>query len=886
MKTIMKYIYAALLLIGLGLTSCTNNEWTPGDPESKDCYNVYFPDQLVSGNLEVSPSDSFEFTVVVCRENPEGEVVVPLNIDINTDNKFTVSEVVFEDGLDEAEIVITLSDDVKVGETYDLSISVSDPRFVPQYTSDASKPIAHRISVTPVTWRSLGMVNYTDDIIYSALTGETATYQVELQVREDTVKDMDALLAAKEGNGEDADLAGIYRLVNPYNEGPFKGDTTIGKNTVSHKGEDTYLIINAENINQVYIPLNEIDLILNDGQATTYIYSLAGYELKEQGSNPLEMQSQLFGAIRNGSIVFDYDVLLYALSDRTENNYQYGNINYGFCVAISETQEDYKLNLPYFDDGDFTFTAVTSNKTFYSEARQEVRPGVVLEKGEPNITTNDVHREFYNNYGTLYRLVNPYDTENAGRPVPIYFCYKDGELVMHSNYQYQLTGHLAGGMYVYMVVDTEKSKFDPETGELELVAEFLGGDMYQIYFDYGSYREVLSAKAPDFMADNDLNFKTDFTYETVYAGEFNSKFNNGIHSAIFEKGTCNDPKKAEEFAKTYAAAYRVRNAYADGYDIYFCADKDGKVLLPKSIGMQKMGTSIFGVDIYVTIAGGKVDAQYGCFLDCLFTNINGYDVSAAYPASYNITTKESIWNYVWKELGTGSYRSMFHYDEIGVEVPDKGLKILKAEALNLYRVEDYLRSEGSDVDLEFYVDEVGTSAKATLNGIIDTKVKFASVDAESKYADFTFNIMDGYGYANDMYGAGMTWAEIEETLQIAQSGYSESSRELAFNLIYYVPSMGFYPNEGTLSAEILKLDKGFDLIPKEEEKEEEVEGDGTTTDPQMPEVAMSSISTDRFIKAVKREYTLGRAFVPVVPNNGGMANVEPQPYSRAKIAVK
>ena len=85
---------------------------------------------------------------------------------------------------------------------------------------------------------------------------------------------------------------------------------------------------------------------------------------------------------------------------------------------------------------------------------------------------------------------------------------------------------------------------------------------------------------------------------------------------------------------------------------------------------------------------------------------------------------------------------MFHYDEIGVEVPDKGLKILKAEALNLYRVEDYLRSEGSDVDLEFYVDEVGTSVKATLNGIIDTKVKFASVDAESKYADFTFNIME------------------------------------------------------------------------------------------------------------------------------------------------
>ena len=101
MKTIMKYVYVALLLIGLGLSSCTQNEWAPGAPESKNCYNVYFPEQIVSGDLEVDPTDALEFTVTICRENVEGDVTVPLNIDLNTEGKFTVSKAEFFDGSDE-----------------------------------------------------------------------------------------------------------------------------------------------------------------------------------------------------------------------------------------------------------------------------------------------------------------------------------------------------------------------------------------------------------------------------------------------------------------------------------------------------------------------------------------------------------------------------------------------------------------------------------------------------------------------------------------------------------------------------------------------------------------------------------------------------------------
>ena len=864
----MKYVYATLLLIGLSLSSCTNQEWTPGEQEPKDCYNVYFPEQEVSGNMEINPTDALEFSIILCRENIDGDVVVPLNIDINTQNKFTVSEAVFYDGSDEAEITVTLSDDIVIGESYDLGISVTDSRFVPIYTSDASKPVSHRISVTRVTWRTLGMINYTDDIIYSALTGQSVTYPVELQVREDTVKDMDALLAAKNGNGSDEDLAGIYRLVNPYNAGPFAGDTTIGQNTISHAGVDSYVVINAMNINQVYIPLTTVDLIINGGTLSTYVYSLAAYEL-DNGADPLELYAQYFGAIRNGSIVFDYDVILYALSDRTENSYLYGNPNYAFRVEISPTSAVYELDMPYFDDGDFTFTPVAEDKTFYSEARQESRT-VVLEKGEPNVTTNDVHRDFYNRYGTLYRLVNPYNTDNAGRPIPIYFSYKDGAFTMHPDYQYQLTGHLEGGMYVYLVVNTEKSTFDPQTCELTLVSNFLGGDMYKIYFDYGLYREVLSSEEPDFtVGGGSINFKEDFAYESVFTGKFNSKFNNiKTRDAVFEKGTCINEDKKEAFEKEYAGVYRIRNAYADGYDIYFCADKDGKVVLPDEIGMQQMGTEIFGVPVYVTIESGTVNADYGCFLNCLFTSKDGFDVSAAYPASYGVTTKESLWNYVWYEVGTASYRSVFHYDEIGIEVPDEGLKVYKTEAMDLYRIDDYLRAEGSDADLEFYWNR--TTNKIELNGIHDTKVLYGKVDPTSQYADLSFTVMDGAGYINDMFGYGMTWAEIEENFQITQSNYSASTKEIAFNLIYYVPGVGIYPQDGTLSVEVLKFDQelSLDLLSAS-----------------MPQVFMSSVGTRAFQPATKPVRQLGRAFVPK-SKSVGMADVEPQPYSRAKIAVE
>ena len=60
----------------------------------------------------------------------------------------------------------------------------------------------------------------------------------------------------------------------------------------------------------------------------------------------------------------------------------------------------------------------------------------------------------------------------------------------------------------------------------------------------------------------------------------------------------------------------------------------------------------------------------------------------------------------------------------------------------------------------------------------------------------------------------------------------------------------------------------------------------TPSETELPQVAMSSVSTARFAKAVKREITLGRAFVPVAPNNGGMANAVPQPYTRPQIAIK
>ena len=112
MKAINKFFYALLAFATVGMVACSEyNTYEPGAPEVEGCYDVYFPDantletQGPTGDVSLDPTEATEFTYTLYRNNTDGEIVVPVNVTKNTDNKFVVSEIKFLDGEDVAEQV-------------------------------------------------------------------------------------------------------------------------------------------------------------------------------------------------------------------------------------------------------------------------------------------------------------------------------------------------------------------------------------------------------------------------------------------------------------------------------------------------------------------------------------------------------------------------------------------------------------------------------------------------------------------------------------------------------------------------------------------------------------------------------------------------------------
>ncbi|MBQ6584650.1 MAG: hypothetical protein IIX42_05820, partial [Alistipes sp.] len=228
MKTLNKFFYALLALATVGMVACTETDtYEPGAPEIESCYDVYFPDaatletQGPTGAVELDPADATEFTYTAYRNNTEGAVTVPVVVTANTQEKFTVSEIVFEEGSDVAEFTVSLNES-EIGVPYTLSFAINDPQYVKQYESANANSIS--LTVTRVKWNDVGVCSFTEDILTSywnfGFNPANPTYDVKVQVRADSIKE-DAFKAALDGTGSDAGLSGIYRLVNPYRVGPW-----------------------------------------------------------------------------------------------------------------------------------------------------------------------------------------------------------------------------------------------------------------------------------------------------------------------------------------------------------------------------------------------------------------------------------------------------------------------------------------------------------------------------------------------------------------------------------------------------------------------------------------------------------------------------------------
>ena len=159
----------------------------------------------------------------------------------------------------------------------------------------------------PEVFKSLGMAQYTDDFIVGLFNGfENLTYEVEIQ--------------------ESVENPGKYRLVNPYgaafpyNEPGDYDDT-----------QDYYMVINAQDPECVYIPLQGVGCDWGYGEWT--VYSMAANYL-DAGYSPEEIKPVgVFGTLKDGVITFPVEALLIT-ADGLGGNLYYANTAGAFKVVL------------------------------------------------------------------------------------------------------------------------------------------------------------------------------------------------------------------------------------------------------------------------------------------------------------------------------------------------------------------------------------------------------------------------------------------------------------------------------------------------------------------------------------------------------------------------
>lgn len=174
---------ATMALATLFTTSCSDSDSYsgPGAWDANEGFaQLYF--ESTSKTESIDPADPTTVTIKVTRRTEhqitkdddgnivEDKVVTPLpaltakpTVLVNTDDVFTVSDAVFAEGEETANITVSFPN-AEIGKQYTVQISFDDPSLVSQY----SKDITYTYKVTRVKWNALGKATFKDDYYFGA----------------------------------------------------------------------------------------------------------------------------------------------------------------------------------------------------------------------------------------------------------------------------------------------------------------------------------------------------------------------------------------------------------------------------------------------------------------------------------------------------------------------------------------------------------------------------------------------------------------------------------------------------------------------------------------------------------------------------------------------
>lgn len=307
-------------------------------------------------------------------------------------------------------------------------------------------------------------------------------------------------------------------------------------------------------------------------------------------------------------------------------------------------------------------------------------------------------------------------------------------------------------------------------------------------WDNSQADEIVMITFPGYTPPYNVNIAKEFTYgEQLFAGMFTSEklgtSQDGIALCIGNK--IDEVEAAHEgcyerFAAQYGTPYCIVSPYAEGYNLYFAVNADGKIVIPEDVTDQPIGLDAMGDDIYAHINGGaSTFGESEVVLNITFQNEDG---SIIYGE-----TNETLANIKWNLVGTGTYSYFVLYYDLdgdGNKIPyqDPGYEIYQREDKpNTYKVPNWCdggdfiftwnqKTNNCTVPLSFtgfvhpeigqvYVGDVPTFYYELKGQTISYANYPCTYDPETKTFSFTlyYLTLDGYGWNPNVETLQVEW---------------------------------------------------------------------------------------------------------------------------------
>ena len=364
----------------------------------------------------------------------------------------------------------------------------------------------------------------------------------------------------------------------------------------------------------------------------------------------------------------------------------------------------------------------------------------------------------YNDAGDWDDSKNYYMYINATNPEKVYIerynsemSWKYGQFIFHSLAGYYLERDRADLAEEYFGKIENGSITFPASSLLIAMTGYNNGGLYTANTN-GAFKIVIDPSLNLYEA----NVDDDFDYEALWDGQIVSQVLNGKREISVLKGVCKTTTDSCDvrFAEEFGTPYIIQGAFADDFDLLFCAKDDGTISIPKGYESQPTGLKApYGKDIYANI-NASASTWTGEYADLRITFT---DESLA--DTFGVSN-EKFEHITWKVVNTGTYTySDTFFAEEGTTAEDPGLPLYVCE----------------QDPTKFYIEHWGFNVPL-----------YFEYDAEMEYVELYDNYV-GYDYGD--YGP----VYITDAADNFKPSYFDAeTNTFYFNVNYFLPEYGNY----------------------------------------------------------------------------------------------